>query len=81
MGFLNPTIMTKFYSLSRNPERSYWPIPIPVMLYPGHDVTATLTLIAQNSIVFRDIYLQCEICDKSGIKKRAFSTGGIGLVN
>ena len=33
--------------------------------------------IAQNSIVFRDIYLQCEICDKSGIKKHAFSTGGI----
>ena len=30
--------------------------------------------IAHNSIVFCDIYLQCEICDKSGIKKDAFST-------
>ena len=35
------------------------------------------SFIAQNSIVFLDIYLQCEICDKSSIKKDAFSPGGI----
>ena len=33
---------------------------------------AVWSVIAQNSIVFRDIYLQCEICDKSGIKNMGY---------
>lgn len=42
IGFLNPTIPTKIFPLSRNPERFYRPIPIPVIfsnvLTSQHDV-------------------------------------------
>ena len=44
------------------------------------DIQSHFRLHRQNSIVFRDIYLQCQIFVKSGRKKCAFSTGVKWLV-
>ena len=48
---------------------------IPPVTSPRAACKRFINFIAQNSYVFRDIYFQCQICVKSGIKKCAFSSG------
>jgi len=68
IGFLNPTIPTKIFPLSRNLERFYRPIPIPVIfcnyVTSQHDVQINSVGAqgAQAHYMNADLTLACERC-------------------